>query len=161
VVPTFLRFFPNHVQPVAQEMQTQANGQIGHELFHPKRREYDWFMTQVKNSDEVWAFWHTGSSAKNYGVFRTGRIKQLILVSVGNSGLEGLARITNAEPSDLTKDIFATTGEAKQWGVEVKWWAGDITDPFTIGNPTRTGKTWATSWSTFCPLRVQHVVAIR
>lgn len=111
-------------------------------LFQSKRREYNWFRGHVESATEVWAFWHSGASAKNNGLFRTGRIKKLLLAFPNGEGIQSLADVTHIEAAVLRQDIFEAAKEAQKWGVEVKWWQGHIVPPFTIGDPTKSGTTW-------------------
>lgn len=110
--------------------------------FLPRRHEYGWFRGHVESASEVWAFWHSGASARNNGLFRTGRIKKLLLVFPNNEETQALADITHVGFQELRAAMFATAKEAKKWGVEVKWWDGHIVPPFTIGDLTRSGSTW-------------------
>ncbi|MBI4298524.1 MAG: hypothetical protein HY666_02035 [Chloroflexi bacterium] len=110
--------------------------------FQSHRPPYAEFRKRIEDAHEVWAFWHSGASAKNNGLFRTGRIKQLLLVFPNHEGLASLADMTHIDVEELRRSIFEAAKEAERWNVEVKWWQGLILPPFTIGDPTKSGNTW-------------------
>lgn len=113
--------------------------------FQSHRPPYAEFRKRIEDSSEVWAFWHSGASAKNYNLFETGRVKQLIILSPAHPALGQLAAVTRVKESHLVSLIWDVAKEAQKWGIAVKMWEGHIVAPFTIGNPTNPGKTWVVS----------------
>ena len=126
------------VVPEVTRPEAGSNGA----MFHPQRREYSWFRGQVESATEVWAFWHVGTSARNNGLFRTGRIKRLLLLYQDNPALKTLAEATHVDAGVLRREIEETFQAAHRLSVEVKVWEGYAATPFTIGNPTQSGAQW-------------------
>ena len=106
-------------------------------IAHPHRRSFPEFLQKLKDSSEVWAYWHTGGNfANNPNSFNEARtLRMLILIAPTNSELDQLSAITDVPTAILQNQIRQTTELAQKAGCSVRWWYGHITDNTTVGNP--------------------------
>ena len=105
------------------------------------RQEIGVFKKQIDGSVEVWALWHTAQATFNSELFSTGRIKRLMLPNPNNPEIATLAEMTTLNVATMRRQIEIVSRDVRQFGTEVRWWSGHITNAITLGNPEQ-GETW-------------------
>lgn len=114
----------------------------------------------LEEADCVWALWNTGQDAWRRHLLRNPKIKRLILPDPHSDALQLLASGRGRQHYELVTEITATTGEAKEGGIPVRWFFGLIGNTMTFVNP-ESGHGWVQIEVVFAPMDSQTCPSFR
>jgi len=98
-----------------------------------KRRR---LVDQVRSSDEVWGWWHTGGGeAALSDVMKCKQLKKIIVADPTKSSIDFLWRATGETKAKVESEIIEITKKAVNEKIAIKWFPGLTACTLLIGNP--------------------------
>ncbi len=104
-------------------------------VFFQNRGELQDIVEYINHYEVVWALWHTATVTDGRDVWKSKRVKKLVLIDPDSPYLRIESVGSGRGVEELQSRIKSATDRAQKEGVKVKWFEGPIPSAVTIGNP--------------------------
>jgi hypothetical protein len=103
--------------------------------FYEERDSLTSATEELKDVQELWAAWHSGTVAHTKEFFPKGRKGRLILTHPKSVQMKELEKVSEKSAEGLATDIKELTKALIEKSVDVKWFDGPVCNSILVANP--------------------------